>query len=83
VGTAHQRERESAGQAGARARERTGNGPRGGSCGREGGGEERPRHGLDSAQQRGGGLFSFLFSNSFIHFFISFSFEQLIDNLRC
>jgi hypothetical protein len=33
----------------------------------------------------GGGvfLFSFLFSNSFIHFFISFSFEQLIDNLRC
>jgi hypothetical protein len=28
-------------------------------------------------------LFSFLFSISFIHFFISFSFEQLIDNLRC
>jgi hypothetical protein len=34
----------------ARAREQAGNGPRGGSRGREGGGGKRPRHGLDSAQ---------------------------------
>jgi hypothetical protein len=34
----------------ARAGEQAGNGPRGGSRGREGGGGKRPRHGLDSAQ---------------------------------
>jgi hypothetical protein len=48
-----------------------------------GGGGERPRHGLDSAQQRGG-LFSFSFYFLIpLSIFISFSFEQLIDNLRC
>jgi hypothetical protein len=80
-----ERERESAGRAGARAREQAGNGPRGGSHGREGG-EERPRHGLNSAQQRGEGLFSFYFYFLIpLSIFISFSFEQLIliDNLRC
>jgi hypothetical protein len=65
-------ERESAGQAGARA----GAGQKWAE-GREsrarGGGGERPRHGLDSAQQRGRAfLFLFLFSNSFIHFYILF-----------
>jgi hypothetical protein len=45
----------------------------------EGGGESRaqggewPRHGLDSAQLGGRGfLFFFLFSNSYIHFYIFF-----------
>jgi hypothetical protein len=42
------RERERAQGGLARAREQAGNGPRGGSRGREGG--KRPRHGLDSAQ---------------------------------
>jgi hypothetical protein len=40
---------------------------------RGGGGGERSRHGLDSAHQRGGAFpFFFLFSNSFIHFYIFF-----------
>jgi hypothetical protein len=47
-------------------------------------GGERPRHGLDSAQQKGGGLFSFSFYFLIpLSIFLSFSFEQLIDNLRC
>jgi hypothetical protein len=80
-----ERERERVQGGLARAREQAGNGPRGGSRGREGGGE-RSRHGLDSAQQRGEGLFSFYFYFLIpISIFISFSFGQLIliDNLRC
>jgi hypothetical protein len=46
--SSRERERERAQGGLARAREQTGNGPRGGSHGRKGG--ERPRHGLDSAQ---------------------------------
>jgi hypothetical protein len=53
------RERESAGRAGARAREQAGNGPGKGVAGARGG--EWPRHGLDSAQQRGEGFSLFLF----------------------
>jgi hypothetical protein len=50
---------------------------------RGGGGGERSRHGLDSAPQRGGPFpFSFYFLIP-LSIFISFSFEQLIDNLRC
>jgi hypothetical protein len=75
VGSARQREREGA-QSGLRAREKqAGTGPKTGGRGREGGGQ--PRHGLDSTQIRGERefLFSFLFSNSYIHF-LFFSFDN-------
>jgi hypothetical protein len=62
----------------ARARERTGNGPKGEKCGREGEGR-RPRHGLDSAQQGGRRAFSFSFYFLIpIFIFVSFPFEQFI-----
>jgi hypothetical protein len=70
-------ERERERGAAACAWKQAGNGPKGGSRGREGGGE-RPRHGLDSAQLGGEGFpFSFYFLIP-ISIFISFSFEELI-----
>jgi hypothetical protein len=54
-----------------------------GSCGRARGGAAAAWAGFSPAEGGRALLFFFLFSNSFIPFFISFSFEQLIDNLRC
>jgi hypothetical protein len=67
----------------ARTREQAGNGPRGGSRGREGGDAAAAWAGFSPA--RGEGFsFSFYFLIP-LSIFISFSFEQLIliDNLRC
>jgi hypothetical protein len=67
----------------ARAREQAGNGPREGSCGREGGEVAAAWAGFSPA--RGEGFsFSFYFLIP-LSIFISFSFEQLIliNNLRC
>jgi hypothetical protein len=59
-----------------RAQEQAGNGPKGGEKrGREGGKAAAAWAGFSPAR---GVLFFFLFSNSYIHFFIFFSFEQLI-----
>jgi hypothetical protein len=66
------RERESTGRAGARAREQAGNGPGKGVAGARGG---ESGHGMGWIQPSRGGrafLFFFLFSNSFIHFYIFF-----------
>jgi hypothetical protein len=72
VGSARQRERE--GAIGAAARAGAGRHWADGGGARAQGGERRPRHGLNPAQQGGqeGFLFFFLFSNSYFHFCIFF-----------
>jgi hypothetical protein len=67
--SARERER----RAGWRAREQARNGPRGGSRGREGGGGRAVAAWAGFSPAEGGAFpFFFLFSNSFIHFYIFF-----------
>jgi hypothetical protein len=73
----NERERESAGRAGARARRQAGDGPKGGVAGARGGGAAAAWAGFSPA--RGERVSRFLFIFQFLYpFLYPFSFEKLI-----